>query len=257
MGARTVLWVGGMPGVGKTTAARTVARRYDLWLYAVDARTYAHAEAMGVRALEMTPDELWLDRTPEHMAHDFEAEARERFALILDDLRSLPADGAPALVEGPQLLPELLEGPVLCVAAAAELQSALMAARPSFTYSATSDPERALANRIRRDELLGARLRARTAVAAVADVRETEPLVDAFVREHAADWVARPDRGDVGARRRDDNERRLDQWRRYAEHEPRAADGTVDFACECDRPGCAEVVSRTLAEAARSVMLAH
>ena len=47
-----------MQAVGKTTAARGVARRYDLWFHAIDARTYAHAEAMVVAELRMTPDEL-------------------------------------------------------------------------------------------------------------------------------------------------------------------------------------------------------
>ncbi len=231
-----------MPGVGKTTAGRAVARRHDLWFYAVDARTYAHAEAMDAPGLHLTVDEMWLDRTPEQMADDFEAEARGRFPLILDDLRAIPADGAPVLVEGPQLPSELVEGPVLFGAAAPELQRALMTARPSLTYSATSDHERALSNRVRRDELLADRLRARTAVVEIADVRETEPLADAFVREHAREWLARSDRGNVALRRRDDNDRRLDQWRRYAAHEARAREGTVELACECDRPGCAEVV---------------
>src|ERR1051325_3106091 len=99
MGSRSVLWLGGMSGVGKSTAARTVARRYDLWLYSIDARTYAHAEAMDVHALRMTPDELWVDRSPEQMADDFVAEARDRFALILADLAAIPDDGAPVLAE--------------------------------------------------------------------------------------------------------------------------------------------------------------
>jgi hypothetical protein len=257
MRSRTVLWLGGMPGVGKTTAARTVARRYDLWFYPVDARTYAHAEAMDVPALHMTPDELWLDRSPEQMADDFEAEARERFQLIVADVCSLPNDGAPVLVEGPQLQPDLVEGPALFVAAAPELQASLMAARPSLTYSSTSDAERALANRVRRDELLAERLRARSAVVEVADVTDTEPLVDALVHEHADAWVSQADRGDVGLRRRDENERWLDQWRRYAAHEPRAAQDTFDFACECDRSGCAEVVGLSYEDASRRPRLAH
>jgi hypothetical protein len=153
-----VLWLGGMPGVGKSTAARAVARRHDLWFHAIDARAYAHAEAMDVAALRVTPDELWLDRTPEHMADDFEAEARRRFPLIVADVDALPDDGAPVLVEGPQLSPGLVAGPALFVAAAPELQRELVRARPSFTYSATSDAERALANRVARSAVVSVTL---------------------------------------------------------------------------------------------------
>src|SRR5439155_12238382 len=54
---RPLLWLGGMSGVGKTTAARAVARRYDLWLYSLDARTYAHAERLPADV--RSPESLW------------------------------------------------------------------------------------------------------------------------------------------------------------------------------------------------------
>lgn len=56
--SRLVLWLGGMCGVGKTTAATRVARRHDLWLYPMDARMLAHAEMLRMGSLEKTPDEL-------------------------------------------------------------------------------------------------------------------------------------------------------------------------------------------------------
>jgi hypothetical protein len=255
MGSRTVLWLGGMSGVGKTTAGRAVARRYDLWFYSLDSRTYAHAEAMKVPALEMTADQLWVDRTPQQMADDFEAESRRRFPLVLEDIAAIPDDGAPILVDGPQLLPDLVNGPALFLIATPALQRALVSARGSFTYSRARDPERALANRVRRDEVLAVRLR--PLAVEVERVEEVEPLVVGFVREHTPEWISRNDRGDVALRRRDENERRLDQWRRYAEVEPRVRDGTVDFACECDRPGCTAVVPRTLAAASYRPRLAH
>jgi ribosomal protein L17 len=231
-----------MSGVGKSTAAFAVAHRYDLWLYPVDARTYAHAEAMDAPGLRLTADELWLDRTPEQMADDFEAEARERHALILADVGEIPDDGAPVLVEGPQLLPELVEGPALFFAASSELQRELVAARGSLTYSSTRDPERALANRVRRDELLAQRLRERADVVEIGSVRDAEPALDAFARKHVEAWITLADHGDVANRRRVENERRLDQWRRYAAHEPRARAGTVNLACECNRSGCMQTV---------------
>jgi len=246
-----------MPGVGKSTAARRVARRFDLWFHAIDARTYAHAEAMDVPALRMTPDELWLDRTPGQLADDFEAESRERFALIVADLEALPDDGAPVVVEGPQVRPELVDGPALFVAAAPALQNELLRARGSFAYSATSDPERALANRFARDELLAERLRAQADVAEVTRVEETERLVEAFVREHAAEWICAADHGDVAARRRNENDRHIDQWRRYSAVEPRASEGTMELACECGRAGCGEVVSVRLEQTTSRPLLAH
>jgi hypothetical protein len=91
----------------------------------------------------------------------------------------------------------------------------------------------------------------------IARVEDTEVLVDALVCEHAHEWLAGTDRGDVAARRRDDNERRLDQWRRYARVEPRARAGSMELACECDRPGCTEVISSAFDQAYSRPRLAH
>jgi hypothetical protein len=110
---------------------------------------------------------------------------------------------------------------------------------------------RDVANRVPRDELLRERLLLHAVE--IADVHETEPLVDAFVRE----LVEEPAAGDVAARRRYENDMRIDQWRRYAEHEPRARAGKLDFACECNRPGCAETVHITLEGASDRPLLAH
>jgi shikimate kinase len=41
-----VFWLGGMSGVGKTTAARALARRHDLRLYSFDAHQYEHTSRM-------------------------------------------------------------------------------------------------------------------------------------------------------------------------------------------------------------------
>jgi dephospho-CoA kinase len=257
MGSRVTLWLGGMSGVGKTTAARALARRHDLHMYSLDSRAYAHAERLASPALEQSADELWLDRTPEQMADDFEAEARLRFPLVLEDLEALPEDGAPVVVDGPQLLPDLVGADAVFVVASPELQRRLVTARGSLTYARTRDPERALANRLRRDELLAGRLRARARVIAVADVSETEPSVASAFAPALADWLARADHGDVASRRRGDNDRRFDQWRRYAEVEPRAREGEVELSCECDRPGCEKTVKVRLADAARRPLLAH
>jgi hypothetical protein len=254
---RDVLWLGGMSGIGKTTAARAIARRYDIHLYSLDSRTYAHAEAMATPALAMSADELWLERTPEQMADDSEEEARRRFPLVLADLAEVPDDGAPVLVDGPQLLPDLVSAPSLFVLAGPRLQRALVEARGSLTYSRTGDPERALANRLRRDEILASRVRAGAPVVEIMDVGETQPAVEDAFRARLDEWLARGDRGDVSSRRRDENDRRFDQWHRYSRHEPRALEGVLEFACECDDDGCAETVPVRLEDEQGRPLLAH
>jgi len=68
-----------MSGVGKTTAARALARRHDLRLYSFDAHQFEHAS----RPLPETRtlDEIWVDTTPEELADWFEERCRERFGL--------------------------------------------------------------------------------------------------------------------------------------------------------------------------------
>ena len=214
-----------MSGVGKTTGARAAARHYDLWLYSLDSRTYAHAERLPEDS--RTLDELWIERSPKQMADEFEAEAALRFPLVLEDLAAIPEDGAPVLVDGPQLVPSLVQEPALFLVASADLQRQLVAARGSFTYARTRDPDRAFANRVRRDELLASRIR--EIAVEIRSVGETGPLVDAFVRRHTKEWLSRSDRGDVSSRRRAENDRRLDQWRRYAAVEPRAREVSLDW----------------------------
>jgi hypothetical protein len=203
-----------MSGVGKTTAARAFATEHDLWLYSLDARTYEHAAKMPSDAL--TLDERWVDSTPEELADWFEDHARMRFALVLADLGAIPTDGAPIVVEGPQLLPDLASGTTLFVVARPELQRELVTARGSDLYARTRDPARALANRLARDEILAARLRAHAEVVEVARVGETRDAVDSRFLPAIADWLAREDHGDSEARRRYDEEARARQRKAHA-----------------------------------------
>ena len=57
--------------------------------------------------------------------------------------------------------------------------------------------------------------------------------------------------------RRYDNDAAIDQWRRYAEHEPRARELTIDFACECDQPGCESVVEVSFDRTIHRPFLGH
>jgi hypothetical protein len=206
-----VLWLGGMSGVGKTTAARALARRHDLRLYSFDAYNYAHAPLLPKDT--RTPDEIWVDMTPEELAGWFEEKSRERFPLVLADLLALD-DDAPVLVDGPQLLPELVaplaasSDHVLYVVASRSTQEPLVRARGSGVSSKVRDPEQARLNRLGRDEELARRLRSDAAahglpLVEVADVTETLPAIARHFEPALADWLTTP-HGDVSGRRRDE-----------------------------------------------------
>src|SRR5258708_4445268 len=125
-------WLGGMAGAGKTTAARALARPDDLRLYSLDARSYEHEAKL--QAVSRTLDELWVESTPEALADWFEEHARRRFRLVLADLSAI-GDEAPVIVDGPQLLPELVAPTatslkhVLYLVATPELQRQLVRSR--------------------------------------------------------------------------------------------------------------------------------
>lgn len=262
-----MLWLGGMSGVGKTTNGRAVARTFDLRFYALDSYTLDHhrnrvrpAEHPGLAWFDShSVEEIWVQTPGAEIADRFEAASRERFPFVLDDLLALPSD-APILVEGPQLLPELVapllghEDQALYLVADGELQRQLLAGRGGASYERSSDPERALANRLERDRILTERLRAAAlerglTVREVHDPAEAAALIENQFRRALGAWDARGDRGDVTARRREENDDRLRQWRLHAGNVREAAAGEVQLACECERPGCTLTVPVTLAEA--------
>jgi len=244
-------------GIGKTTAARQIVRAYDLRLYSLDSQTYAHEAQLPPDT--RTLDERWVESSPEALADWFEEDARRRFKLVVNDLLGLP-DDAPVIADGPQLLPELV-APLLAesdraifVVADSALQRELVTARGSLTYAQTRDPERALANRLARDTILAERLvRAAAAsdlsVVEVQAVEETRVSIQRQFKPFLTAWVAVGDRGDVGARRRDENDARLRQWRAHAERVPEAATRRLALACECGQPGCTALVTVGLSEA--------
>lgn len=105
---RHALWIGGPPACGKTTVATLLARRRGLRLYSADTRTWAHRDramaagnAAALRWESLTPVERWERATTPEM---FEMSLhRERGAMVIDDLRALPA--APLIVAEGSTLP--------------------------------------------------------------------------------------------------------------------------------------------------------
>jgi len=176
------------------------------------------------------------------------------------------------IVDGPQALPELVAplaaspDHVLYVVASRKMQEPLVRARGSGVAARVRDPERAVANRLGRDEELVRRLRHGAErhgfpVVEVQDVTETLPAIARHVEPLLEGWIAAP-HGDVAARRRDENDARIRQWRFYMDSIDAEPSGELDFACECDVPGCGLFVPLGLAaaEAARicsAPLLAH
>src|SRR6266508_2754774 len=90
-----VLWLGGVPGSGKTTVARRIARRHGIRWYNADAHTWEHRDRalregnpVALRWEAMTPHERWVKTPPEEMlglSLDL-----VRGPMIVDDLRALP-----------------------------------------------------------------------------------------------------------------------------------------------------------------------
>lgn len=261
-----------MSGVGKTTNGRAVARKFDLRFYSLDSYTLDHhrnrvtpeARPALTSFDTLSVEELWVQTTGNEIADRFEAAARERFPFVLDDLAALPRD-APILVEGPQLLPDLVapllpqSNHALYLVADGQLQRRLVAARGGASYERSSDPARAAKNRAERDRILSERVRVAAtrhslAVQEVHDPGEVPTLIETHFRRVLEAWDAHGERGDVSARRRDENDARLRQWRLHADNTDQAPDVQLPLACECDNPGCGFTVLVTLgdAEAARA-----
>lgn len=253
--------MGGAQGAGKSTAARAFAHRKGVRLYFVDAFTYSHAEraetgsypAMRAFAAK-TMDERWLHPEPEEMADAFVKYSRDRFRMILDDLRGLPTE--PAIVaEGPQLLPELV-GPLLTRPDAAvwlvptpRLQRGLFDARPSAGPDRTSDADLVRAKMTHRNELIADLIRSSALEhgLALVEIDAYEEAEDALEHRLAAPG-SELDPETVRELRRDENLIVLDQIKRYLASDEGPAEPAKLFplSCECTRLGCIDRVETGL-----------
>ena len=141
-----VRWIGGGSGGGKTTLSRMLAERFACRLYSSDKTMREHSAR--------------LHRDPVTMARTFHWFQGEGFDLIVDDLRRIPNDRL-VLAEGFRLLPRLVQPHLSDRRHAAWLvptpqfrrEAFLRRRGPEMFWSATSDPNRALANLLERDRM--------------------------------------------------------------------------------------------------------
>ena len=176
-------WIGGGSGAGKSTVARKLAADHGLRPYHTEpfSRYVGRADAGATPLLQefmaMDMDERWVNRSPAVMLETFHGFQGEGFDLVLEDLRALPPD-PPVLAEGFSLLPRLvaplLSGPQQAVwlLPTPEFRRAALESRGStWTIpNKTSDPQRALANLLARDQLFTEQLRAQARAAGIQTV---------------------------------------------------------------------------------------
>ncbi|WP_344658444.1 hypothetical protein [Catenulispora subtropica] len=203
------LWIGGAQWAGKSTVARILAHRHGLTAYHYDYhdarghqdRRIARRVALGQPTEDPDPETVWVHTTAEDMAAETLAGFPVRFTWALDDLRAL-SSGRPILAEGwglrPELVAPLLDTPrrMVVMVPTEEFRSHQLATLPraGAMGGRFSDPDRAQANRIGRDRLVGEDAAHRAAVLGIRVLRvdgsrDAESIAD-DVADHFAPFLA-------------------------------------------------------------------
>jgi hypothetical protein len=229
------IWIGGGTGAGKSSTARSLSVRHGLRRFAIDSFWYAY-DARWAQPRK-SPDEQWLETPPEVQATEFEETSRRMMRFALDDLAVLP--DVPTVVEGPQILPDLVPAgdQAVFLDPTPEFQRSVLGPRPM----PSSDPVRALANRLVKDRLYADR------VAALARECGFPVIVMDGSRNLVADveeLLEVPDGPeDLRAARRWENEATAANIRAWlASPEAPRQESRHPYACECGRRGCGETV---------------
>jgi hypothetical protein len=109
-----IYWIGGSPCSGKSTISRTLAKRFGLACYEVDAslprflpRLDPQRHPTLIRWTATPWDELWM-QPPAALLEQAITAYGEHFGLILEELSGMD-QGKPLLAEGTALLPGLVQ----------------------------------------------------------------------------------------------------------------------------------------------------
>ena len=173
---RSVYWIGGGSGAGKSTVARHLAAVHGLRRYSTDEVMADHARRTTPRDcpllrafVAMSRDERWVERSPRTMLATFPWFEGEGFDRIVEDLLDLP-EGEAVIVEGFRLQPSRVEPLLEDISRALWLLPTPEFRRRAFESRGTlwdiagrtARPRVALANLLERDRLFTDRLRERT-----------------------------------------------------------------------------------------------
>jgi len=208
-----VFWIGGAPDAGKTSVATALARRHGFPVYHFDRHELAHftratpelqPALWAAHPDRMTTEERWLGAPPEELAAQTIACWSERCLMAFDDLAAISGDG-PIIAEGPGFFPQLvapfLTDPRnaiwLIPDEAFKRRSALARGKPGNRHE-TSDPNRATANLIARDLLMGACIRRQCQALGLLAITitgaESIDAVVSRVEERLSQWPRTPAR---------------------------------------------------------------
>jgi 2-phosphoglycerate kinase len=160
--------IGGSPCCGKSTITERLSARLEIQYYKVDDYEFEHLDRcdpeqqpLMARYAQMSWDEIWM-RPPTLQVEEEFHYYRERFALILEDLRAYDLS-SPILLEGTAYLPELIHrcgvgpGRALYMVPTKEFQLKHYQKRTWIQriLNQCRDPEQAYANWMERDYLFG------------------------------------------------------------------------------------------------------